>query len=200
MLLREAGDRCDVFMVRRNSRSRFLPEAYVFPGGTLERQDFDAEPLNGGTAPVHSDCTLDEQTQRALSATALREVAEECGVRLHGLGALTLFSHWRTPESEPQRYDVHFFVAPLPTDQQAAADGNETENGLWIAPGDALARSERGSLLLYYPTRKHLERLASFRRVRDAIAFARSKPVVTVLPTGSRNEGFALPPRLEDAW
>ncbi len=74
--------------------------------------------------------------------------------------ALTLFSHWITPLSEPRRYNTHFFFAAAPPDQGALADAFETHDGIWIAPALALERQRAGTLHLVYPTIKHLERLA----------------------------------------
>jgi 8-oxo-dGTP pyrophosphatase MutT (NUDIX family) len=112
--------------------------------------------------------------------------------------ALTLFSHWITPPSEPRRYNTHFFFAVAPTDQAALADARETHDGQWIAPAQALARRESG-LHLVYPTIKHLARLQAFDSVDSALDFARRKPVLTIVPTG-RGDDFEIPARLEDAW
>jgi recombination protein RecT len=183
MLLRAAAFGVEVFMLRRSSESAFLPDAYVFPGGTLDAQDVaSCDHLPGvDLVRFHDGCTLDRQTQRALVATAVREVCEECGVIFADAGVLTLFSHWVTPESERRRYDVHFFLTRLPAGQHPVADATETHDGLWVAPNEALARGDRGSLLLIYPTRKHLERLAQFQSIDELLSFARSKPIHTVL-------------------
>lgn len=111
-----------------------------------------------------------------------------------------LFSHWITPPTEPRRYDTHFFLAAAPSAQTARADAEETHDGIWISPRDALARFHAGALHLVYPTIKHLERLAAFERVDDAMAFARTKPIQTIMPTCAPSEGFVMPPTLEDAW
>ncbi len=84
--------------------------------------------------------------------------------------ALTLFSHWITPPSEPRRYNTHFFFAIAPPDQAALADASETHDGIWIAPQAALERRRTGSLHLVYPTIKHLERLQAYRQRRGRAA------------------------------
>ena len=114
-------------------------------------------------------------------------------------GALVAFSHWITPHGEPRRYDTHFFFAVAPAGQAGRADAHETHDGLWISPGDALARYRAGSFRLVYPTIKHLERLAAFRTLDDAVEFARHKQIVTILPDHT-GETFAIPPELENAW
>jgi len=113
--------------------------------------------------------------------------------------ALRLFSHWITPPSEPRRYNTHFFFAEAPPDQVALADTFETHDGLWIAPQEALARFRRGELHLVYPTIKHLERLVAFDSVDAALEFARTKPIVTIMPKDSGDD-FQIPPGLEGAW
>jgi 8-oxo-dGTP pyrophosphatase MutT (NUDIX family) len=114
--------------------------------------------------------------------------------------ALTLFSHWITPPSEPRRYNTHFFFAVTSADQTARTDAFETHDGIWISPGEALARHRSRGLHLVYPTIKHLQRLAAFDSLEQAVAFARSKPIVTIVPTSSGDDGFAIPSELEDAW
>jgi 8-oxo-dGTP pyrophosphatase MutT (NUDIX family) len=114
-------------------------------------------------------------------------------------GALTLFSHWITPPSEPRRYNTHFFFAVAPADQAARADALETHDGIWIAPTAALERRRAGTLHLVYPTIKHLERLAAFDSVESASAFARRKPVLTIVPKDTADD-FEIPATLENAW
>ncbi len=121
-------------------------------------------------------------------------------MRLHDAGALSLFSHWITPPSEPRRYDTYFFIASAPLDQLAQADAVETHDGVWISPQRALERSRDGSLYVVYPTIKHLERLLPFATVDEAIAFARRKPILTIMPSDSPANGFTMPAALENLW
>ena len=249
----------EVYLARRSARSPFAPDAFVFPGGTIEVQDTQ-EATRARTvglepdrldrefrAAIPADLACDERAVEreeagALFIAALRELFEEAGVLLardaDGLSigaasadwervaaeriavrnatlsfadfltrhdwyadarALTLFSHWITPPSEPRRYNTHFFFAVAPADQVALADAFETHDGLWIAPAEALARRRAGSMHLVYPTIKHLTRLESFDSVPAALEFARSKPVLTIMPRDT-NEDFEIPAGLENAW
>jgi 8-oxo-dGTP pyrophosphatase MutT (NUDIX family) len=249
----------EVYLARRSTSAAFAPDAFVFPGGTLEAQDA-SEPARARTlgleperlrrefrAAVPADLACDEpavdrETARTLFITALRELFEEAGVLLArtatgapidavsadweriaaertavGSGtlsfadflaahdwyadarALTLFSHWITPLSEPRRYNTHFFFAAAPPDQGALADAFETHDGIWIAPALALERQRAGTLHLVYPTIKHLERLQAFGSVDAALAFAQSKPVLTIVPKDTADD-FEIPPALENAW
>jgi len=113
--------------------------------------------------------------------------------------ALTLFSHWITPPSEPRRYNTHFFFAVAPDGQAALADASETHDGIWVEPSAALERRQAGKLHLVYPTIKHLERLARFDSVDAALDYAKRKPVLTILPKDAADD-FEIPATLENAW
>ncbi len=113
--------------------------------------------------------------------------------------ALSLFSHWITPPSEPRRYNTHFFFAVAPPGQDPLADAFETHDGIWISPAAALDRGRAGTMHLVYPTIKHLARLAAFDSVDAALEFARSKPVLTIVPADAGDD-FAIPAALENAW
>jgi 8-oxo-dGTP pyrophosphatase MutT (NUDIX family) len=84
-------------------------------------------------------------------------------------GALHVFSHWITPASAPRRYDTWFFVAAAPDGHAYVHDDSETVASVWIRPGDALARAERGELELIFPTIRNLEQLARFSSARDLL-------------------------------
>jgi 8-oxo-dGTP pyrophosphatase MutT (NUDIX family) len=95
MLLRPAAREFEVFMLRRSAGSAFGADAYVFPGGTLEEQDFAAidravgadearirelfRSRTSAALPV-DDVVTGKREKRALPLTALRELFEECGV------------------------------------------------------------------------------------------------------------------------
>ncbi len=204
MLVRSAAESIEVFMLRRSAKSAFAPDAYVFPGGTVDETDRDARAP--GMEPerlrrlFRMASPPDPALQASLVAAALRELSEESDVRIDDGESLELFSHWITPRSIAPRYDVYFFVARMPEGQTAIADAAETHDGLWIAPADALARAAAGELHVLYPTRKHLERLQSFDDVGALLEFARKKPILTILPSGTERDGFTLPAELEGVW
>ena len=211
MLVRDGADGLEVLMVRRSSRSAFAPDAFVFPGGTVDPQDYATAP-NGWAARIvdefravtpdvlpTTEAPVGEADAAALVAAAVRELHEEAAVEI-APERLVLFSHWITPPTEPRRYNTHFFLAPGDEAATASADAFETHDAQWIVPALALERYERGEMHLVYPTIKHLERLAAFERVADALAFARSKPIVTIMPDRAPSEGFVMPAELEGAW
>ena len=122
----------------------------------------------------------------------------ELGTRLDASG-LELFSQWITPPNEGRRFNAHFFLA-RGDGQHAIADRIETHDEVWIAPQTALERFEAGSYAMVYPTIKHIERLAQFDSVDALLDFAKSKPIVRIMPHVTAGEGFTLPQELEHAW
>lgn len=196
MLLRERAPRAvEIFMLRRSARSAFAPDAFVFPGGTVDEADYADE------APASRDARMacEPRDARAIVRACVRELREEAAIEI-APEELVYFSHWITPPTEPRRYDTHFFLARAPGGALGVADAFETHDALWLSPREALQRHRDGEMHVVYPTVKHLERLKGFERVADALAFAREKPILTIMPHGSPSDGFAIPAELEAAW
>jgi 8-oxo-dGTP pyrophosphatase MutT (NUDIX family) len=227
MIGREGSAGVEFFMLRRSSRSVFMPDVFVFPGGRVEAQDRTPRArrrLAGTTQALDS----------AFVHAAIRETFEECGL-LFAAGpvdegalataragilagtstfsdmleefqahvdaaALRYFSRWITPPSETRRFDTHFFVARGPAGQAARADAVETHDGLWITAADALARCASGTFALIYPTIKHLERVAAFGSLDALLDYAARKPIHPVLPSAQDDHTFTIPPALEGVW
>lgn len=158
IVLRDAPDGPEVLLVQRNPAARFMGGAWVFPGGAVDDGDGGPE------------------------GTALREAQEEAGLRLPGTGALVPFSRWITPSEVKTRFDTWFFVAEAPAGADVACDGQECVDHRWIRPVDALAAYGRDEMLLVFPTIKHLEELAEFASVADALDAGRSRDVQPVQP------------------
>ncbi len=112
-------------------------------------------------------------------AIALLEMLRKERLRL-AFDQLVPFAHWITPEAMPRRFDTHFFIAPSPVGQLGRHDGRESVDSLWIAPGRAV--SERKSWNVVFPTKLNLMKLAASRTVDEALAAARARPPLTVLP------------------
>ncbi len=226
IVARDAADGPLVFMVRRSAKAAFLPDLYVFPGGRVDEADrADASELLTGSAgevdPVYALTAARETFEevgllfadRAVHGPALLEarralLAGEAtfGAALRALGVavdasrLRYFSNWITPKGEyARRFDTRFFVARAPQDQVAEADAFEVTDGRWLRPRDALAAHERGEIGLIFPTIKHLERIAPFAGVDALLAFAHTKPIVTVAPV--IEDGQRITAReLSDEW
>jgi 8-oxo-dGTP pyrophosphatase MutT (NUDIX family) len=158
IVLRDGADGLEVMLVQRNPEARFMPGAWVFPGGAVHDDDAGHE------------------------GTALRELAEEASVSLAGPEELVAFSRWITPAEVKVRFDTWFYVAAAPADADPRPDGSETVDLRWIGPAAALEAYARDELMLVFPTIKHLEQLREFRSVEHALDTARARDVQPVLP------------------
>ncbi len=93
---------------------------------------------------------------------------------------LTHFAHWITPEMMPKRFDTHFFIAAVPQGHLGRHDGRESVDSIWIRPQDAIADRKKWTVI--FPTKLNLMKLAESKTVAEAIAAARARPPVPVLP------------------
>jgi 8-oxo-dGTP pyrophosphatase MutT (NUDIX family) len=125
------------------------------------------------------------------AGAAVRETEEESGLILDDPDALAPFSRWITPAQVKIRFDTWFFVARAPADAAVAIDNAEVVDFRWIRPQDALDAGARDELTLVFPTIKHLEQLARFRSVGDALEDARSRKVMPVEPRVLVDGGIA---------
>jgi 8-oxo-dGTP pyrophosphatase MutT (NUDIX family) len=218
-------------MVRRHIMSDFVPDVYVFPGGSVKAVDREAEALPGVCMPLAPGQHGETALGKGLRVAAIRELFEEAGVLLaeraghmlaispeeagrfagyraqlqqnaltlaelvqqEGLALaterLTLFAHWITPEPMPKRFDTFFFLAESPPEQQATHDQLETSAGAWIAPGEALRRSEEGSFPLVFATIHQLRELARFTSIAEAEQQLRGAAIPTITPRGTMRSG-----------
>src|SRR5690348_6210686 len=86
VLLRDGAEGgAEVFLVRRHVRSEFVPDAFVFPGGTVKPGDIEAERAPDLCEPVH----MGGRTALGFGfrAAAIRECFEEAGVLIARRGA-----------------------------------------------------------------------------------------------------------------
>jgi 8-oxo-dGTP pyrophosphatase MutT (NUDIX family) len=162
ILLRGGAEALEVLLVQRNPEARFMGGAWVFPGGAVNR--------------------VDGRGDRALRAAALRELAEEAGIRIERAQELIPFSRWITPAQVKTRFDTWFYLAQLPSEAQPRVDGSEIIDARWYEPAAALEAASTGQLLLVFPTIKHLEQLSAFPSTDALIVHARDRQVRPVRP------------------
>jgi len=97
------------------------------------------------------------------------------------LDRLHYFSHWITPELSPIRYDTRFFVAEMPSDQEALHDGDELTKHIWITPAKALEEYRQQRLHMVVPTIVTLEELSCFETIGEVIESTRGKDITGVM-------------------
>ncbi len=97
--------------------------------------------------------------------------------------AVEYLAHWITPEPEPRRYDTRFFAAKVRAGAMPIVDPREMTDALWVTPGEALRRADRGDLPMVFPTIRTLEQLAPFETADAALEALRGAPVRTIMPT-----------------
>jgi 8-oxo-dGTP pyrophosphatase MutT (NUDIX family) len=227
MIGRDGRAGIEFFMLRRSSRSAFMPDVFVFPGGRVEagdrtpaahaqlagttpaldpayayaaaRETFEECGLLFAAAPVDERALATARGRILAGDSTFSEMLDDLGARIDA-GALRYFSRWITPPSETRRFDTHFFVARAPAGQAARADAVETHDGLWIAPNEALARFASGTFALIYPTIKHLQRVAGFATLEALLEYAAHKPIHPILPSSEDDRTFTIPPALEGVW
>lgn len=207
-LLREGPQGPEVFMVKRSSKSAFMPHAHVFPGGRVDEDDA-AAPGDGGAS---DRARMAVEGARAYQVAAIRETVEEAGVllgdgqptdldrealragqtsfvelvRARGwrpdLDALVYWSWWITPEVEPRRFDTRFFVARVERGVAARHDAYETVQSSWWTAAETLRRFDAGEVNLAPPTLCTLLELASFGTVEAVLEAGRLRRPTPIMP------------------
>ena len=126
-----------------------------------------------------------------MTATASRDArrprSESCARRrasqLDDPDALVAFSRWITPAVVKIRYDTWFYLARRPTASSPRSTATEMVDARWFAPAGGPGRPPgAASIMLVFPTIKHLEQLSSFASARALIDHARTRAVVPVQP------------------
>lgn len=133
------------------------------------------------------------QERIAQPGTAFVDMVDQEALML-ACDSLQPFAHWVTPEVSPKRFDTHFFIAAAPAEQVAVHDGSEAVDSFWARPADALADCEQRRRTIIFPTLANLALLAQSASVADALAAARNRPPLRILPTlAQRADGKRVP-------
>ena len=118
----------------------------------------------------------------------LADVLRKEKLRL-ALDQLVHFAHWTTPANMPKRFDTHFFLAEMPTSQEAAYDHLETSDGVWITPEEASAGYERGDFPLVFAQIHQLRELHGLGSFADARARFAGHAPRTIMPRVVQRDG-----------
>ena len=150
----------------------------------------------GGVSFCGDERAHDARDAIAKDDSAFLPLVRELGVSID-LPALTVFARWITPEFTPKRFDTLFYLARADSEQLAICDGWETVDAEWIAPAEALRLADAGLRTVIFPTRMNLQLLAEASSAADAIARAKARKLVTVLPKVEKRESgrfLVIPP------
>jgi 8-oxo-dGTP pyrophosphatase MutT (NUDIX family) len=176
----------ETWLLRRVAKMAFAPGMSVFPGGGVDPADASG-PVPATAEAVAARFGATAEHAAMLMRTAVRELAEETGVRLP-LEALLPWARWITPEVEPRRYDTYFFVAAVPDGATAAALTGEASHADWISVAQALAEYERDERPMLPPTVVNLAELATLPSVAAALDSAAARQLRPVQPTFRQND------------
>src|ERR1700674_449235 len=113
VLLRQGRAGLEVLLGRRHARAGFLPGIYVFPGGRVEDGDALEPPLLLAPAVAADLARGGRRAPSALLRAALRETAEETGLRLpaEAISRIDFVCRAITPTASHRRYHTRFFLA-----------------------------------------------------------------------------------------
>lgn len=160
--IRDGENGIEVLMLKRQKRSSFLPNVWVFPGGALDAEDQQA--------------TIWQST----AAAAIRETQEEAGLYFEPQ-ALIPFSRWIAPKEAVKRFDTYFFLAK--TEQyKTTLQLAEVTDSQWINPRLALEQHHSNNFSIIPPTMVSLSWLSHFDSADKAIRFFADKTAFTFAP------------------
>jgi len=178
----------EVLMMRRPGGAEFAPGAYVFPGGSVHREDrtFGDEIKAAAVRELFEEVGVLLARRRGRFARdpdcgRLRELLGSGAAWPAALSALELepafdrlayFARWVTPEQLRRRFDTRFFLCRLPAGQRIHPQPDEVEDWLWISPTAALSDSR---VTLVHATRMNLAALAGESDVARLIAKVRRR-------------------------
>jgi 8-oxo-dGTP pyrophosphatase MutT (NUDIX family) len=172
-----------VLFIQRPATMAFGPGLHVFPGGKVDPEDADGEPSGAPADDLGGNVSATEAA--ALRRAAIREVAEEIGVRLDGSNVLAPIAHFTTPVFMPRRFSTWFFVADLPAGTEPVFEPDEVAGHAWLTPSAAFDRLAAGEIEMWVPTTSALERLVesgarTAEEVADRVRLARAEPPVVI--------------------
>lgn len=184
VIVLRTGTPFEILMVRRADKVAFMAGSYVFPGGRVDDSD---RPPKGVRLPPAAFPDLSDEEEATYRMAAVRELQEEASVSIT-VDDLHPFAHWVTPEIETRRFDTRFFLARMPEGQQPKHDDGETAALEWLSPADAIARFQRRELMLPPPTWTSIRQLARHRSIEAVLQWAKSRPIVRVMPGFVKND------------
>ncbi len=168
ILVRDNSGETEVLMGKRHRTARFVPDAFVFPGGKVDAADRLAQPATQLDAPITKMAVRgNAAVAQALAMTAIRETWEETGLlaattgdigqvggeadfnetwadmkargQAPDLKALTYLGRAITSPYSPIRFHARFFVARAENFEGEIGGSGELLDLHWTPIGRALA-------------------------------------------------------------
>ncbi|HEX6376233.1 MAG TPA: NUDIX hydrolase [Allosphingosinicella sp.] len=192
----------EILMLERAETMAFAAGALVFPGGRIDPDDHataarfphipDAAARiaairetieETGVAPALRPEPNAEALRQAIAAgEPFAPLLDRMGLSLDP-GALTPFARWCPNFREARRFDTLFYLAEAPSGEALhSADETETVHTFWATAAEVLADIEAGRAKAIFPTRRNLERLATFASLAEARADAARYPIEKITP------------------
>ncbi|MEO7007493.1 MAG: NUDIX hydrolase [Terrimesophilobacter sp.] len=156
VLLRDGDSGLEVLLVERPSARGSFAGAWVFPGGSVDPEDWPVR---------HPNAQPDEEL--AARNAAVREVREETGLEV-SRDDLVVASRWIPPASAPRKFRTWFYLAPAPAGEIVLSP-DECVDHAWLNPDAALERHATGTLELVPPTWVTLHDLAGIDTAAEAL-------------------------------
>ncbi|MSS00237.1 NUDIX domain-containing protein [Arthrobacter sp. BL-252-APC-1A] len=168
VLLRDGEHGIEVLLLERPRHTGTFAGAWVFPGGRVDPEDYDA----AGSVPpdLEAEPRNPEKDLPAARIAGVRETVEETGLEL-APESLVELSCWVPPLQAPKRLRTWFFLAPAPAGEIRLNPG-ELIDYAWLRPGDALQLHRTGKMLLVAPTFVTLTLLQRFQDAAAALEHA----------------------------
>ena len=169
VLLRDGAQGIEVLLLERPRHTGTFAGAWVFPGGRVDPEDYDAA---GSVPPGLQPYRDAEEDLPAARIAGVREAAEETGLVLAPDSLMDL-SCWIPPLQASKRLRTWFFLARSPGSEVRLNPG-ELIDYAWLTPAAALERHRDGKMLLVAPTFVTLTLLQQFQDTAAALAYAAS--------------------------
>lgn len=207
----------ELLMVVRSRALAFAGGAAVFPGGRVDEADYRlALRLADGSAdadeaahriaairetleetglavgldgPVDAACAKEARAM-LIAEGALAPVLERFGWSIDW-NALVPFTRWLPRGMKHERiFDARFYLADLGTGAvDVAVDATENTRLFWTTARGALELANQGEIDIIFPTRRNLERLATFGDFAAARAQAEAIGAPTISPVIVEQDG-----------
>ncbi|MEO7505033.1 MAG: NUDIX hydrolase [Sphingomicrobium sp.] len=200
----------DLLVVERSAGMAFAGGAIVFPGGRVDDDDHALAAALGRPGDAARITAIRETLEESAVAAGLGPVDPARGPDLQAallagepfarlvererltidLDSLTLFARWRPAFRHARRFDTLFFLVEAPVGAwRPLPQPGECAAAEWASATDLLARIDAGTASAIFPTKRNLERLATYPGHAAAAADAGRYPIDPIEPWIEQQSG-----------